>query len=223
MATRLEEWNALWKGIREINDLFPDGVVFIGGVAVYLHIDQNALPPGFIEFSHDADLYFSLADFSDLRDMEEVTANRRLNKHQIIKHGVEYDIYLERHNSLAVPYSEAFAHSVVIDNIRTACLEHLLVLKLDAFSSRKGSSKGAKDERDLIRICYLLAEKGVDMGLVRPYLDGDRMNLLKGLRNSPGHLALCEGNAHKAKAVRDAVNAVVKTITGQKAQKVFKP
>ncbi|GIK74436.1 MAG: hypothetical protein BroJett021_34240 [Chloroflexota bacterium] len=223
MATSLEEWNALWKGIREINDLFPDGMVFIGGVAVYLHINKDALPPGFIEFSHDADLYFSLADFSDLRDMEEVTANRRLNKHQIIKHGVEYDIYLERHNSLAIPYSEAFAHSVVIDNIRAACLEHLLVLKLDAFSSRKGSSKGAKDERDLIRICYLLAGKGIDMDLVAPYLDSDRMGLLKGLKNSPGYLVLCEGNAHKAKPIRDAVNEVIKMITGQKLQKASKP
>lgn len=223
MATSLEEWDALWKGIREINDLFPDGVVFIGGVAVYLHIDKDALPPGFIEFSHDADLYFSLADFADLRDIEEVTANRRLNKHQIIKHGVEYDIYLERHNSLAVPYSEARAHSVVIDGMRAACLEHLLVLKLDAYGSRKGSSKGAKDERDLIRICYLLAGKGVDMGLITPYLDNDRMNLLKTLRNSPGFLVLCEGNAHKAKPVRDAVNEVVKMISGPHAQKAAKP
>lgn len=217
MATNLAQWNALWKGIREINDLFPDGVVFIGGVAVFLHINQDALPAGFIEFSHDADLYFSLADFADLRDMEEVTANRRLDKHQIIKHGVEYDIYLERHNSLAIPYAEAIAHSVVIDNIRTACLEHLLVLKLDAFSSRKGSSKGAKDERDLIRICYLLARKGIEMGLVTAYLDGDRLDLLKGLRNSPGFLVLCEGNAHKARPVRDAVSKVVKKIIGQKA------
>lgn len=223
MATSLEEWNALWKGIREINDLFPDGVVFIGGVAVYLHIDRDGLPPGFVEFSHDADLYFSLADFADLRDIEEVTANRRLNKHQIIRHGVEYDIYLERHNSLAVPYSEARAHSVVIDGMRVACLEHLLVLKLDAYRSRRGSSKGAKDERDLIRICYLLAGKGLDLALVLPYLDSERMELLDGLKNSPGYLVLCEGNAHQARPVRDAVNAVVQKITAQRTRKAARP
>jgi len=221
MATSLEAWDALWKGIREINDLFPDGAVFIGGVAVYLHINQDALPAGFIEFSHDADLYFSLADFADLRDMEEVTANRRLNKHQIIKHGVEYDIYLERHNSLAVPYSEAIAHSVVIDGMRVACLEHLLVLKLDAFRDRKGSAKGAKDERDLIRIGYLLAAKGIELDLVIPYLDGERLDLLKGIGNSPGFLVLCEGNAHKARPVRDAVADVIRKITG--ARKAAKP
>lgn len=223
MATSLEEWNALWKGIREINDLFPDGVVFIGGVAVYLHIDRDALPAGFVEFSHDADLYFSLADFADLRDIEEVTANRRLNKHQIIRHGVEYDIYLERHNSLAVPYSEARAHSVVIDGMRVACLEHLLVLKLDAYGSRKGSSKGAKDERDLIRICYLLAGKGFDMKLILPYLDSDRVNLLGGLRNSPGYLVLCEGNAHQARPVRDAVNGVVRQIAAHGSRRQARP
>lgn len=144
MAASLEEWNALWQGIREINGLFPDGVVFIGGVAVYLHIDKDALPPGFVEFSHDADPYFSLADFADLRDIEKVTANRRLNRHQIIRHGVEYDINLERHNSLAGPYSEARAHSVVLDGMRVACLEHLLLLKLDACGSRKDRRKAPR-------------------------------------------------------------------------------
>lgn len=152
-----EQWGALWIGICELSEYFPEGVVFIGGVAVYLHARAGHVPENWIEFSHDGDLYIALADFADLRDTEEVTANRRLTKHQFIKNGIDFDVYLEHNNGLRVTYADVRAHSVVVERVRIASLEHLLMLKLDAYAARRGSAKGRKDERDLIRIAHLMA------------------------------------------------------------------
>jgi predicted nucleotidyltransferase len=38
---------------------------------------------------------------------------------------------------------------VVLGGIRVASLGHLLVLKLEAFADRRGSTKGDKDAKDL--------------------------------------------------------------------------
>lgn len=156
-----EEWDALWRGIREVSGFFPDGAIFIGGIAVYLHALAQKLAAGWIEFSHDGDLYISLTDYADLRDIVEVTVNRRLNKHQFVREGVEFDVYVEHNNGLRVPYKDIAAASTVVDGIRVASLEHLLVLKLDAYAARRGSAKGRKDERDLIRIAHMLTTSGV--------------------------------------------------------------
>src|SRR6185436_10365237 len=101
---------------------------------------------------YDADFYISFADMGDLRDIEEVTANRRLSKHQMIKHGFEFDIYTERQSTLVLPYDVVLASSQIVGGIRVASPEHLLVLKLEAFADRKGSAKGDKDAKDLLRI-----------------------------------------------------------------------
>lgn len=152
-----EQWAILWAGVCELSAYFPDGVVFIGGVAVYLHARAENVSDRWIEFSHDGDLYMSLADFADLRDIEEVTVNRRLTKHQFIKNGIDFDVYLEHNNGLRVTYADARGQAMVIENVRVASLEHLLLLKLDAYADRKGRAKGRKDERDLIRIAHLMA------------------------------------------------------------------
>lgn len=146
-----EEWDLLWKGIREIHEWFPDGMVMIGGIAVWLHA-RTVMDCAYIDLSHDADFYLSMADYADLRELEAVTQNRRLGKCQIIKNGIDFDIYVENQSDLVVPYSAIAAHSVVIDGIRCACLGHLLALKYKAWQDRRSSSKGGKDLKDLARI-----------------------------------------------------------------------
>src|SRR3990172_2523791 len=121
------------------------GHVFIGGVAVYLHAVNNPKTRGLAEASHDADFMLALSDFADLRDAEEIVPNRRLSKHQLIRGGVEFDVYVERRNGLLVPFDEAAAHAVHYGAIRAACPEHLLVLKLEAYRERMASAKGDKD------------------------------------------------------------------------------
>lgn len=141
------EFSSLLKACQEVASFFPDGLVFIGGIAVYLHAINNGMES---EFTHDADFYISLADMADLRDIEEVTPNRGLSKHQFIKQGFEFDVYTERQSSLIVPYSEIIAHSVCYKEMRVASIEHLFILKLEAYRDRHGSMKGSKDAKDLI-------------------------------------------------------------------------
>jgi hypothetical protein len=198
-----KEWHKLWSAVKEISADYPDGVAFIGGIAVYLHASTSDSPAGFAEFSHDGDFYFSLSDFADLRDEYEVTSNRRLSKHQIIKDGFEFDVYVERQNDLAIPYSALLASSVVIEGIRAACLEHLLVLKLDAAISRKGSSKGEKDQRDIVRVLWLLGHRkgGPDLELCSPYMTDARIAAMESAVNGPARLGLAGGNAFQAKQI----------------------
>lgn len=212
MQPKPEEWSRLWAGIQELSALFPEGVVFIGGIAVLLHVQDQQLPERFVEFSHDGDFYVSLTDFADLRDIEEVTANRRLEKHQIVKSGFEYDVYLENHNRLLVKYADVAAASSVIDGIRVASLEHLLVLKLDAWLARRGSAKGSKDERDLIKICYLMARAGPRNDRLAPYLTEETVHALTSVRRSSEFMAICAGNAHEARELRSDVGRVIDAV-----------
>ena len=207
-----EEWALLWEGIQELSEWFPDGIVFIGGIAVLLHVRGQKLPERFVELSHDGDFFLSLADFGDLRDLEEVTANRRLSKHQIIRKGIEFDVYLENHNDLRVKYSDAMEASQVFDGVRVASLEHLLVLKLDAYASRRGSAKGSKDERDLIKICILMATSPPKRERLEAYLVDEAVETLRRLETSSAYLSLCGGNAHEARALRQDVLRVIEDI-----------
>lgn len=175
-------------------------------VAVYLHIRRKKA--AFVEFSHDGDFYISLQDFGELRDIEEVTTNRRRGKHQIVKNGIDFDVYVERHNSLLVSHQDVERASVVIDDVRVASVEHLLLLKLDAYRNRRGSGKGEKDERDIIRLGYLLSD-GADLGLLAPYLTAEMVDMLRGVERSKQFLVMCQRNAQQASRVREAFCATV--------------
>ena len=203
-----ETWAALWRAICELSELFPEGLVFIGGIAVYLHARAARLASWGIEFSHDGDFYVSLADFSDLRDAEEVTVNRRLNKHQFIKNGIEFDVYLEYNNSLRVPYADAWARSSVIDNVRVAALEHLLLLKLDAYADRRASAKGRKDERDLIRIAHILSRQRLHKQWLEPYLTPEDAKLLADVLKSSEFVAMTR-NVKQASDLRADFRALL--------------
>ena len=187
-------------------------VVFIGGVGVYLHALDKAkanLPP---ESSHDADFMISFADYGTLKDLEELTPNQRLAKHQMIVDGVEFDVYVERLNRLVVPYDEVYAHSIEIEGIRVACLEHLLILKLEAFQDREHSSKGIKDRRDVAKIGLLLGRK-FERELVLPYLRPELEDRLRDIAKSTVFLELGDKNFHVAKNLRGAFSAVVASLT----------
>jgi hypothetical protein len=168
-------------------------------VAVYLHTVNNA-DARFVEASHDTDVVISLTDLSYLREMIEVVSNPRLRKSQVIVEGVEVDVYVERSNRLVVPYDELFAHAVQYGSLRVACPEHLLALKLVATDSRQGSSKGDKDERDLVRLAVLGHHWSKQ--LIEPYVGPEHLKILKKLARSKIFSILCEGNEHEAKKVK---------------------
>lgn len=199
------DFGNLLLACQEIAALFSQGVVFIGGIAVYLHSINCEETKALAEFTHDADFYISLADMADLRDLEEVVANRRLSKHQLIKRGFEFDIYTERHSALPVAYDQVMAHSVAYDALRVASVEHLLVLKVEAYRDRHASSKGQKDAKDLIRLGLIAQARGRSLvaDQVSAYLSEDHYKLLERIQRGPDFLSLAKGNAKLAKIMRE--------------------
>jgi len=204
MSIKDSDFEHLLSCCHEISSLFPTGVVYIGGIAVYLHTINIEEIASFAEFTHDADFYISIADMSDLRDIEEVTPNRRLSKHQLIKGGFEFDIYTERYSSLIVPFDQVKAYSEAYDMISVASLEHLLVLKLEAYRDRINSSKGSKDAKDILRISQIASasKKKLRPDLIEGYISESHIELLKQIEKGPEPMSLARGNAQQAKNIR---------------------
>lgn len=205
MSSQNSEFQKLLAACAEISSQAPDGIVYIGGIAIYLYTINCKEISSLAEFTHDADFYISIADMSDLRDLHEVTPNRRLSKHQFIKDGFEFDIYTERYSSLIVPYDQIKAHAEKFDVISVASLEHLLVLKLDAYRDRIKSAKGAKDAKDILRISQILTtkKKKLRIELIDGYLGEDHRRLLREVGRGPEVLSLAKGNAQLAKKFRN--------------------
>ena len=208
------EFTKLLDTCQKIATDYREGVVFSGGIAVYLHSINNSSTSKYAEFTHDADFFISLADMADLRDNEEVVPNRRLNKHQIIKNGFSFDIYTERHSSLLVPFDQIIAHSTKYESLKVACLEHLLVLKLAAYEDRQQSTKGQKDAKNIIRLLIVAAsqKKKLNEDLIISYLGDEHLDFIKIIGKSSEFLSLTKGNAHSAKELRDIYNKVAKGI-----------
>jgi hypothetical protein len=208
------EFENLILACQEISSAYPDGIVFIGGIAVYIHAINNDQTKALAEFTHDADFYISLADMGDLRDDEQLTANRRLNKHQLIKRGFEFDIYTERQSGLIVPYDQVRAHAVSYDCFKVAALEHLLILKLEAYRDRKNSTKGEKDAKDIIRIGLIAADQqeAFRSELCEGFMQEEHIELLEAIARGPEFLALAKGNSKYAKELRIKCGTVFKQL-----------
>jgi hypothetical protein len=208
------EFDQLLTSCRELAERFPEGLVYIGGIAIYLHAVNTPAAKPYAEFTHDADFYISLADMSELRASEEVSQNRRLSKHQLIRHGFEFDIYTERQSSLIVPFDQIQAHADHYDDIIVACLEHLLALKLEAYRDRRQSAKGDKDARDIVRIALMAPRTSPDFEPERTalFLTDEHLELLRGLPRHPSISAMAQGNAHTAKSLRQSVTGLVNAI-----------
>lgn len=209
-----DQFPVLLAACEQLSALFPDGIAFIGGIAVYLHAINNPATQGYAEATHDGDFYISMADMGGLRDMEELTPNRRLSKHQLIKAGFEFDIYTERHSSLVVPYSEVIAYAEHYGNLKVAGLEHLFALKAEAYRDRRSSSKGSKDAKDLIRIASIAAarRKPLAASLIMPYLRDEHVLLLDDLIKRPEFVAMTRGNAMEARRLRNQFAATVSAL-----------
>jgi hypothetical protein len=209
-----QEFETLLSACAELAAAYPEGLIYIGGIAVYLHARNRPQAEALAEFTHDADFYISLADMGDLRDAETVVPNRRLSKHQLVKRGFEFDIYTERQSSLIVPYDAVAAHSVLVAGIRVACLEHLTALKLDAYRDRKASTKGEKDAKDVARMAAVAGRSAFRGALCAPYLTDEHLELLAHIERSPAIVALAHGNAVLAKKLRQDIAWMRKQILG---------
>mgnify|MGYP001570170456 CR=1 FL=1 len=193
-------WNAVWTAVREFSSIDPDDIVLIGGVAVYLHTKVADRPDLPAEYTHDADFYVSRAVWSLIRSEHESVFNRRLSKHQVTINQVELDLYLEHQHALRVSYADLRQASVDISGIQVAGLEHLLLLKLDAYADRAASAHGRKDSRDIVKLLVLLSDTEPDYALAQA-TDED-VAALRSLIRSNVFSDLTKGNAHQASRLR---------------------
>ena len=207
MNNESTEFQRLLSACVEVSLEYPEGVAYIGSIAVYLHAINNPRTEQYAESTHDADFYISLSDMGDLRDAEEVVPNRRSNKHQMMRDGFEFDIYTERQSGLIVPYDAVMAGARQYESFRVAGLEHLLALKLEAYRDRRHSAKGQKDAKDIYRIAILAAEsvQKFDWSLAEPYLTDDHFALLHEIWRGTAAVNLARGNAKLAKELRATV------------------
>ena len=197
-----DAWQHIQSLALRLSTEFQDAV-FIGGVAVYYHAAR--LDSRIAESSHDGDLYLSLLGKSTMRDRYEMQRNERLGKDSVLIEGEDFDVYVERQHSLAVPYNDVIAYAETIAGVRVAALEHLLILKLDAALNRRGSGKGEKDERDITRILALLdAPKPV---LLRPFVSAKRREMLDAVIRRRDIFTRMGLNDHEASRLRNVVAA----------------
>jgi hypothetical protein len=201
MEMEQAEWDDLWKTVVEVQHGFEPSVVFIGRVAVFAHTMDSKEFSEFYAFSHDADLMISVGEYTDLKDIEQITSNKNLSKSQFYKGGVEFDVYVEGQHKLPVPYDEVVSQSEMRNGVRVACLEHLVVLKIAAFKDRRGSAKGDKDEDDLIKILMLLSEREVSPAKAAR-VDDEMETLLELIVGSDSVTRVADGNLHLASILR---------------------
>jgi hypothetical protein len=200
-------WQRVWAAVRTFAHTYPEDVIAVGGVAVYLHARAAAdadLPE---EYTHDADVCVALTAWSDIRDAHEVTANRRLSKHQLVIDGVEFDVYLEHSHALRLDYAELAHGAVTIDGVRVAGLEHLLLLKLSAFRERGQSAHGRKDRRDIAKLLVLL--DGASPRAALAHASDDDVVALSSVLDSDAFAELAAGNAHHAARLRKRASGFV--------------
>jgi hypothetical protein len=207
-----ERWNRLWADICELSNTYETRLIFIGGIAVYLHLRASQPEEDFAEFSHDGDFLISLTDAGVMRDFENLVRNPRLRKHEIKGREFDFDVYVEHDNNLAVSFVDAMEASEVIEGVRVAALEHLLVLKLHAYAERRGSPKGDKDERDIIRILYVMHDLELDMSLLAPYWSKSMSDLLESVKRSKQFVVMTHKNDYKARVLREDFEEVCNQI-----------
>lgn len=195
----------------ETGRLYEPEMIFIGGMAVYLHTVNKDQSAQFAEATKDADVYISLSGFSDLRDIEELSQNARLSKHEFRKNGFSFDVYTERQSSLPVPYADVAAHAHTFDGVRVAAPEHLLVLKLEAAVNRHGSEHGRKDAKDVIRL-LLVAGGALDASLSVKFMQEAHLAHLHLILKGVEFISLAKGNAQLAKRLRQTCQGTVDRI-----------
>jgi len=121
--------------------------VLIGGWAVFLY--SHSLK------SKDIDIIIDYPELAKLRESYDVAKNDRLKKYEIKTGEFDVDIYLPHYSELGIDIEEIQKNSITKEGFIVPDLERLFLLKLFAFSQRRGSSKGQKDELDIFGLAVL--------------------------------------------------------------------
>jgi len=188
---------------------FPE-IVVIGGYAVRAY--------GAMRFSHDGDIMVNMNAFSALRDQYNVTKTPRLGKAQFTTAFlVEIDVYVEQQHKLRIPFDEVQAYAVKKSEIWVACIEHLIVLKLDALKNRRNTDKGVKDIEDIL---LLLSRNKIEHpDLLRKHLFPEDWELLEDIVGTAGNWqAFTEIDYRAAGLLQKQTEAVLRAIKSPKME-----
>lgn len=209
MATE-REWQEVLRTVQGLSREFDNDIIAIGGVAVALHSHGSRV---FTEkdFTHDADVYVSSAAWPSFRDEFDVVLNRRLSKSQTKIGKVEVDLYVEYGHSLRFEFEELAHASTVIKNVRVAGLEHILLLKLDAYDSRRHSEHGKKDRRDIAKILILLENS--DPSIVLAAASKKDIRILEEIMRSQVFFEIAHRNAHLARKLKDKAEVFLEALS----------
>ena len=121
--------------------------VLIGGWAVFLY--SQALK------SKDIDIVIDYAELARLKEEHDVFKNDRLKKYEIKTGEFDVDIYLPHYSNLGIVAEDIMKAVTVRNGFKVPSLEILFLLKVYAWQGRQGSTKGQKDELDLISLAIL--------------------------------------------------------------------
>ena len=164
----------LLSELRRLNAAFPEGLVAVGDMAVLLHAINDgveAAPASSIE------AYLSLEHVSTVRDEVEVVRVPEAYKRRALLPNAQIDLYVERQHRLAVPYEDAHRYSTIVDGVRIACKEHLLILMIDAAIDPAAPADAEKHAQSIGTLASSLDDPRPD--LLWPLLDTDRIALLR--------------------------------------------
>ena len=151
-----KSWEVLLKLRRE-----PVPFTLIGGWAAYLWTRMQK--------SKDIDIV--LEDHAGLEYLKQhftLKKNDSLRKYEIIVDGIDVDIYVPYFSRLTLPAEDIRGYSTIVENIRVARPEALLVLKQGAEMDRGDSVKGRKDRLDIMA---LVLRTEMDWQLYRELLE----------------------------------------------------
>ncbi|MCG2693000.1 hypothetical protein L6279_02720 [Candidatus Parcubacteria bacterium] len=121
--------------------------ILIGGWAVFLY--SHSLK------SKDIDIIIEYQELARLKEKYEVFKNDRLKKYEIKSGEFDIDIYLPHYSELGIDLSRIKKTAQNREGFHLPKLEILFLLKLHAWQNRQGSTKGRKDELDLLSLALL--------------------------------------------------------------------
>lgn len=201
----------VWKVARAVAELSDGEIVFIGGIATYLHVQRRPKAGLPLEATHDVDASISAVASSSLRDRYEFTENPRLHKVQIRVDNIDVDLYPQHIGHLRFSYADLAPYAQRFRGFKIAAIPHILLLKLEAIKSRGSSSKGAKDRRDVAKLLVLLHGSPQARTLLTGLAAPSDLVGLRAVAKSPAFMDIVHGNAKAASVLRKKAEEAIDT------------
>ncbi len=132
--------------LQELNKKYK--FILIGGWAVYLYSKTIK--------SKDLDIIVDYGVLAEMKKTNKIFKNDRLRKYEINEGNFDVDIYVPYYSELGIEIEEIKKHLFNKEGFLVPALEILLLMKLFAWRNRRGSSKGQKDELDILSLASLL-------------------------------------------------------------------